>query len=146
MSTNTKDISIVKLESPRFEDSRPLLIAGLGGATANTLDDLPALWKRFSVHIGRIPGQAGRAAYGVCSDMFNGDGQLPLPVGRGGLRIFGSSDIIQPRADSGTVICDISSPRTRIETSLHGQCDLVAVAPGIGPQICSRGRWCSGLF
>jgi AraC family transcriptional regulator len=81
MSTNTKDISIVKLESPRFEDSRPLLIAGLGGATANTLDDLPALWKRFSVHIGRIPGQVGRAAYGVCSDMFNGTGSFHYLTG-----------------------------------------------------------------
>jgi hypothetical protein len=46
MSTNAKDMPIVKLESPRFEDSRPLLIAGLAGRyTASTLDDLPALWK-----------------------------------------------------------------------------------------------------
>jgi hypothetical protein len=46
MSTNAKDMPIMKLESPRFEDSRPLLIAGLAGHyTASTLDDLPALWK-----------------------------------------------------------------------------------------------------
>jgi AraC family transcriptional regulator len=76
MSTNAKDMPIVKLESPRFEDSRPLLIVGLAGRyTANTLDDLPALWKRFSVHIGRIPGQIGRVAYGVF-DMFNGTGSF----------------------------------------------------------------------
>jgi hypothetical protein len=31
MSTNAKVMPIVKLESPRFEDSRPLLIAGLAG-------------------------------------------------------------------------------------------------------------------
>jgi len=29
MSTNAKDMPIVKLESPRFEDSRPVLIAPL---------------------------------------------------------------------------------------------------------------------
>src|SRR5580700_7495018 len=46
MSTNAKEMPIVKLESPRFEDSRPLRIAGLAGRyTASTLDDLPALWK-----------------------------------------------------------------------------------------------------
>ena len=77
MSTNAKDIAIVTLESPRFDDSRPLLIAGLGGRySANTLDDLPALWKSFSAHIGRISGQIGRVAYGVCSDMFNGTGRF----------------------------------------------------------------------
>jgi AraC family transcriptional regulator len=30
------------------------------------------MWERFSIHMGRIPGQVGRAAYGVCSEMFNG--------------------------------------------------------------------------
>ena len=75
MSTNVKDTPIVKLNPPRFEDGRPLLIAGLAGRyTAGILDDLPALWERFSVHIGRIPGQVGRVAYGVCSEMFNGLG------------------------------------------------------------------------
>ena len=47
MSTNAKEMPIVKLESPRFEDSRPLLIAGLAGRyTASTLDDLPVVWKQ----------------------------------------------------------------------------------------------------
>jgi len=77
MSTNAKNMPTVKLESPRFKDSGPLLIAGLAGRyTAGTLDDLPALWKRFSVHRGRIPGQVGRAAYGVCSGMLNGTGSF----------------------------------------------------------------------
>jgi AraC family transcriptional regulator len=77
MSTNVKDTPSVKLNPPRFEDGRPLLIAGLAGRyTAGTLDDLPALWERFSVHIGRIPGQVGRVAYGVCSEMFNGLGSF----------------------------------------------------------------------
>jgi AraC family transcriptional regulator len=77
MPTNAKNMPIVKLESPRFGDSGPLLIAGLAGRyTASTLDDLPVLWRRFSVYIGRIPGRVGRAAYGVCSDMFDGTGSF----------------------------------------------------------------------
>ena len=77
MSTNAKDMPIVKLESPRFEGSRSLLIAGLASRyTGSTLDDLPALWRRFSFHIGRIPGQVGRTTYGVCADVFNGTGSF----------------------------------------------------------------------
>jgi len=73
MSTNLNDRAIVKLDPSRFEERGPLLIAGLASRyTASTLDDLPPLWQRFSVHIDRIPGQVGRAAYGVCSDMCNG--------------------------------------------------------------------------
>lgn len=72
MSANARDMPIVKLESPRFENSRPPLISRLAGrCNANTLDDLLALWRRFAVPIGGIPGQIGRARYGVCSDMFN---------------------------------------------------------------------------
>ena len=68
MSTNAKNLPIVKLECPRFKDSGPLLIAGLAGRyTASTLDDLPALWERFSVHIGRIPGQVGIASPMGCT-------------------------------------------------------------------------------
>src|SRR5580658_1995384 len=77
MLTNAKGQAIVNLNPPRFEDRGHLIIAGLAGQyTASTLDDLPALWERFSVHIGRIPGQVGRVAYGVCSDMFSGTGSF----------------------------------------------------------------------
>jgi AraC family transcriptional regulator len=77
MSRNAQDIPIVRLESPRFEDRGPLFVAGLVGRyTASTLDDLPGQWKRIAVHIGRIPGQIGRVAYGVCSDMFNATGSF----------------------------------------------------------------------
>jgi AraC family transcriptional regulator len=68
---------IVKLEISTIRRQRPLLIAGLAGRyTASTLGDLPVLRKRFSVYIGRIPGRVGRAAYGVCSDTFNGTGSF----------------------------------------------------------------------
>ena len=129
MSKNVYDTPIVKLNTPRVEDGRPLLIAGLAGRnTASTLEDIPALWERFSVHSGRIHGQVGRAAYG---ERVQRDGQLPLRVGRGGLRIFGASGTIQTRAYSGTKMRYNSSPRTRFETSPHGQYDLVYVAFGI---------------
>ena len=82
MPRNVKDIAIVELEMPRFENGRPLLIAGLGGRyTADTLDDLPALWDRFSIHLGNVRGQVGRAAYGACSDMFTGTGNFHYLAG-----------------------------------------------------------------
>jgi AraC family transcriptional regulator len=58
---------ITNLEPPRFESAKPLLIAGLGerysyeGSKA-----IPALWQRFQAHLGHVPGQVGRVAYGVC--------------------------------------------------------------------------------
>jgi AraC family transcriptional regulator len=82
MPKNVKDIAIAELEMPRFENGRPLLIAGLGGRyTADTLDDLPALWERFSIHLGKVRGQVGRAAYGACSDMFTGTGNFHYLAG-----------------------------------------------------------------
>jgi hypothetical protein len=53
---NVKVAPIVKLETPRFEDGRPLLIAGLAGRyTANTLDDVPALWDVFPFTLAKSP-------------------------------------------------------------------------------------------
>jgi AraC family transcriptional regulator len=77
MLTSAKGQAIVNLDPPRCEDRGQLIIAGLAGRyTAGTLDDLPALWGRFAVYIGRIPGQVGRVAYGVCSDMLSGTGSF----------------------------------------------------------------------
>ena len=60
-----------KLEPPRFEYGRPLLIAGLGERCSwETSAAIPAQWQRFAPHLGHIPGQAGNTAYGVCC---NGD-------------------------------------------------------------------------
>ncbi|HEY3678900.1 MAG TPA: AraC family transcriptional regulator [Bradyrhizobium sp.] len=59
------------LQPPRFEISKPLLIAGLGerynwesGAA------IPGQWQRFHQCEPRIPGRIGKVAYGVCC---NGD-------------------------------------------------------------------------
>jgi len=62
---------LTKLEAPRFESGRTLLIAGLGARyNAETSAGIPAQWQRFIPHLGHIPGQIGRSAYGV---ICNGD-------------------------------------------------------------------------
>jgi AraC family transcriptional regulator len=59
------------LEPPRFETSRPLLIAGLGERyDCETSAAIPMQWQRFGPYIGNIPGETGDVAYGVCA---NGD-------------------------------------------------------------------------
>lgn len=67
----------ITLPEPRIEHGRPMLIAGLGGAfSVDKVAGIPALWQRFAPHIGHIPGQIGRAAYGVslnCDDSGNFD-------------------------------------------------------------------------
>jgi AraC family transcriptional regulator len=56
-----------KLEPPRFEDGRPLLIVGLGERyTCESSKAIPSQWQRFGPHIDNIPGQVGKVAYGVC--------------------------------------------------------------------------------
>ncbi|MGA8437209.1 MAG: GyrI-like domain-containing protein [Candidatus Sulfotelmatobacter sp.] len=146
MSTNAKNLPIVKLECPRFKDSGPLLIAGLAGRyTASTLDDLPALWKRFSVYIGRIPGQVGRAAYGVCSDKFNGTGSFHY---LSGVEVSESSAVPE-----GFSRVEIPAQRYVIFAHHESLSRLRFTVNTIwsqwfpeGPQIRSRGRWCFGSF
>ena len=72
----------VKLETPRFERprARSSLQVWQVDTPPATLDEIPDLWAQFSAHIAKIPGQVGRLAYGVCSDMFSGTGSFPLPV------------------------------------------------------------------
>ncbi len=63
---------IVKLEPPRFKNGRALLIAGLGERYRfESNHGIPQQWERFQPHIGNVPGQVGKAAYGVCC---NADG------------------------------------------------------------------------
>jgi AraC family transcriptional regulator len=59
----------VKLQAPRIQDRRALLVAGLQERfTPETMNDIPALWKRLP--FGKIPGQLGHMAYGM---VFNQD-------------------------------------------------------------------------
>ncbi|PCE23155.1 AraC family transcriptional regulator [Paraburkholderia acidicola] len=58
---------LTELASPRFETAVPLCIAGLSERyTCDTSSGIPAQWQRFSTHFGKVPGQVGMVAYGVC--------------------------------------------------------------------------------
>ena len=64
--TAAKQTPEIKLE-PRFENGKPLLIAGLRKAYApEAMRGIPAQWQAFAPHIGKIPGQIGRTTYGIC--------------------------------------------------------------------------------
>src|SRR5712671_2932723 len=63
------ETALIKLELPRFVSGKRLLIAGLGERyTWETGAGIPSQWQRFLPHLGQIPGQLGRTAYGVCSN------------------------------------------------------------------------------
>ena len=62
---------IVDLKATRFENGKPLLIAGLGERyTWETSKAAPAQWQRFASYLGNISRQVGRATFGVAC---NGD-------------------------------------------------------------------------
>lgn len=74
-STKMKPTSEVQLETPRFENGNAMLIAGFREHfTSQTMNNIAALWQRFAPHIGKIPGQVGRAAYGLCFNVLSPDG------------------------------------------------------------------------
>jgi AraC family transcriptional regulator len=55
------------LQPPRIKDGKAFLIAGLGERVMfDNVAGLPALWQRFAEHLGHVPGQMGRTAYGIC--------------------------------------------------------------------------------
>jgi AraC family transcriptional regulator len=59
----------------RFEHAPVLLIAGIGQRySCEPSAGIPAQWQRFQPHIGTIPGQIGKVAYGVrCNIDEDGD-------------------------------------------------------------------------
>ncbi len=62
---------LTNLDPPRFVNGKTLLIGGLSERySSETSAAIPAQWQRFSPHLGHIPGQVGRTAYGV---LCNGD-------------------------------------------------------------------------
>jgi AraC family transcriptional regulator len=59
------------LASPRFEISKPLLIAGISERyNCENGAGIPGQWQRFHQAVDDIPGRIGKVAYGVCC---NGD-------------------------------------------------------------------------
>ncbi|MEA2894563.1 MAG: AraC family transcriptional regulator, partial [Bradyrhizobium sp.] len=68
----TMDSTVIdNLKPPRFEVSKPLLIAGLGERyTWESGAAIPGQWQRFHQSVQNFPGRIGKVAYGVCC---NGD-------------------------------------------------------------------------
>jgi AraC family transcriptional regulator len=59
------------LQPPRFETSKPLLVAGIGERYNHENGaGIPGQWQRFNQSVANIPGRVGQVAYGVCC---NGD-------------------------------------------------------------------------
>lgn len=55
-----------ELDPPRFENGKPMLVAGLRGHfTTATFAGIPVLWQRLPTY-GHIPGKIGSAYYGLC--------------------------------------------------------------------------------
>lgn len=55
------------VETPRFENSRELFIAGFNESyTAETRMNIPLQWKQFEYVIDSIPKRTNKTAYGVC--------------------------------------------------------------------------------
>jgi AraC family transcriptional regulator len=59
------------LNPPRFETSKPLLVAGVGDRFSHENGaGIPGLWQRFHQTVAQLPSRVGPVAYGVCC---NGD-------------------------------------------------------------------------
>jgi AraC family transcriptional regulator len=62
---------IDNLQAPRFETTKPLLIAGLSERyNHDNGAGIPGQWQRFNQSVENIPSRIGKVAYGVCC---NGD-------------------------------------------------------------------------
>jgi AraC family transcriptional regulator len=61
-----------KLQPPRFETGKALLVAGIGERCTheNQGAGIPSQWQRFHQKVAEIPDRVGQVAYGVCC---NGD-------------------------------------------------------------------------
>jgi AraC family transcriptional regulator len=57
--------SATPLAAPRFETAGPMLLAGLSQHYGSDMKGITAQWMQFGPHIGKIPGQVGRVAFGV---------------------------------------------------------------------------------
>lgn len=56
----------IKLDPPRFETHKPLLIVGIGEHyRCEDSAGIPSQWQRFGPSLGHVPGQVGKVAYGV---------------------------------------------------------------------------------
>lgn len=83
-------IKFVALETPRFEQHKAMLIAGLSERfdCANP-SGIPALWQRFQPHIGHVPHEVGNATYGIC---YNNDDAGNMDY-MAGIEVTGYADL-----------------------------------------------------
>ncbi len=88
------DSSVIEnLAPPRFETSKPLLVAGVGERyNHDNSAGIPSQWQRFEQVMEDIPRRVGNVAYGVCC---NGDdaGNFDYIAG---LEVSDFSDLPQP--------------------------------------------------
>ncbi|MGE0761392.1 MAG: GyrI-like domain-containing protein, partial [Pirellulaceae bacterium] len=57
---------VLGLESPRFENGRDMIIAGLNHCYEfSERMQIPAQWQKFVPYVGKIPGQVDQVTYGV---------------------------------------------------------------------------------
>jgi AraC family transcriptional regulator len=60
------ETTIANLQPPRFENLKPLLVAGLCERyDCESSKAIPSQWQRFQPYIGNVPGQIGATTYGV---------------------------------------------------------------------------------
>ena len=72
--TKIEEAPALKIDPPRFEDGRPLLIAGLRGHfTTASFAGIAAQWERLGSY-GTVPGRVGPTHYGLCFIMSPGSG------------------------------------------------------------------------
>jgi AraC family transcriptional regulator len=72
---NVPEAPVIKLQPPRLQDRRALLMAGLQEHyTPETMNTIPVQWKRLP--FGRIPGQLGRMTYGVVFNLDEKSGEF----------------------------------------------------------------------
>jgi AraC family transcriptional regulator len=77
MTPSQTKTDTAKLETPRIENGKSMLIAGLRGHfTTAKFDSIPALWERF-VSLGRLPSMIGNVYYGLCFPASDGVDYLP---------------------------------------------------------------------
>jgi AraC family transcriptional regulator len=119
-----------QLEPPRFENGKPLLIAGLRSHyAAAPWQGVLAQWQRFQSicstltgsHLDRIPGQVGRTTYGLCFLLPNGVDYLS------GVEVSGSSSLPDEfRSVSIPAQRYVVFPHREHVSKLHNTCEMVS--------------------
>ncbi len=79
-----------EVDAPRIETRKQTVFAGLVERHDSKAPvGIPAQWQRLGPHLGRIPGQTGDAAYGVCFN-FDEDGNFDY---LSGVEVAGNPDL-----------------------------------------------------